>query len=127
MLTYLILSLGLVIEVAAIPSPIVLPRQDTPVVPCSLPIGSQDTTERENAIKTKRETFLYGPPIIPNTSYWPTGSMGDSTIQLHGAQLAADATAVAVTVAADKILAVASFNTVCTKCVVKQLREHQLY
>lgn len=34
-------------------------------------------------IERKRQGYLYGPSLLGNTSYFPTGIMGDSMVQQH--------------------------------------------
>jgi arachidonate 15-lipoxygenase (second type)/8-lipoxygenase (S-type) len=49
--------------------------------PYSLPMTNSNATVRAVAILDKREGFLYGPSICGNVSYWPTGSLGNSTTE----------------------------------------------
>lgn len=42
---------------------------------------SRDPVARAKAIEYKRENFLYGPSIAGNVSYWPTGLLGNASIE----------------------------------------------
>jgi hypothetical protein len=51
------------------------------VVPFSLPMSDSDPTARAQAIAIKRQSFLYGPSIAGNTSFYPTGPLGNTISQ----------------------------------------------
>jgi hypothetical protein len=53
----------------------------------SLPSTDANTTERANAIQVKRDTFVYGPSLGANVSFWPAGSLGNLTVQTDFAEL----------------------------------------
>ncbi|TVY34757.1 Manganese lipoxygenase [Lachnellula subtilissima] len=95
MLTSLVwsLGLGLALEVSSAPSvPQALRRQSANnftsyTIP---PLESSSSSVRASAIKVKADTFLYGPSVAGNTSFWPTGSLGNSTINADFAALSTD-------------------------------------
>lgn len=109
------LSLKFVHQLAANTPQFVLSQHGASAVPYSLPMGSQDTAERANAVEIKREAFTYGQPLFGDTSYWPSGSLGNATVQLHGAQFEQDAASVVAGVGADKSLALSAIKAVCIK------------
>ena len=53
-------------------------------------MGHADVVGRANAIGDKRKRFLYGPSICGNVSYWPTGSLGNSTTESDLARFMVD-------------------------------------
>jgi hypothetical protein len=102
-----VLGLGLAIQVLAIPSlpprsSNLLPRQNITTI-YSLP---DDSPIRAQAIQLKRDNFIYGPSIAGNTSFWPTGSLGNATVQAQFAALVADGGPQRAAVQADSATAV---------------------
>ena len=45
----------------------------------TLPIDDHNTSDRAAAIEQTRKTFLYGPSIAGNNSFYPTGELGNAT------------------------------------------------
>ncbi|TVY94043.1 Manganese lipoxygenase [Lachnellula willkommii] len=91
------LCLGLALEVSCAPSvhvPQALRRQSTDnFTSYSLPpleSSGLNNSVRASAIKVKADTFLYGPSIAGNTSFWPTGSLGNSTVNADYSALSTD-------------------------------------
>lgn len=52
----------------------------------SVPVCSGNGTQRNGAIVAKQAGYLYGPSLMGNTSYFPTGSLGDAMVQRDVAQ-----------------------------------------
>ncbi|CAG8955792.1 hypothetical protein HYFRA_00011661 [Hymenoscyphus fraxineus] len=75
------LVVGLALQVAAFPSSSRKLERRNGTEPYSLPYLCVNATERNAAIQVKRDTFLYGPSIAGNTSFYPTGSLGSSIVQ----------------------------------------------
>lgn len=63
------------------PSQLLRFNASIPGISFSLPSHDLDATGRAKAIVWKRENFLYGPSIAGNVSFWPTGSLGNFTVQ----------------------------------------------
>lgn len=57
------------------------PRQDQ----SKFTISAEDkySSLRALEIERKRQGYLYGPSLLGNTSYFPTGIMGDAMVQQH--------------------------------------------
>lgn len=45
--------------------------------------GDTFSSLRALEIERKRQGYLYGPSLLGNTSYFPTGIMGDAMVQQH--------------------------------------------
>ena len=107
--------LGLALRVSAAPS---APRDITTVkranatTPYTLPGLASDSNARAAAIQTKRDTFLYGPSIAGNTSYWPTGTLGNATVNSQFASLVADGKPQVTAVQADSAAAAQAVTAV---------------
>lgn len=68
------------VEGAAVPSSrSVSKRQDQE--PFSLPQYNINSSARVAGIEAKREGWVYGPSIAGNTSFYPTGSLGDAAVE----------------------------------------------
>ncbi|KAL9627743.1 MAG: hypothetical protein Q9164_007506, partial [Protoblastenia rupestris] len=59
-----------------------------------LPMMDADPTSRAQSIETKRRGFLYGPSKLGNTSFYPTGPLGDERVQRDLALIRPDVTAI---------------------------------
>ena len=46
-----------------------------------LPVFDINWSERYKEIHSNREGYLYGSPLLGNTSYFPTGILGDAMVQ----------------------------------------------
>ncbi len=46
-----------------------------------LPVFDATPSERADQIKRNREGFLYGASLLGNTSYFPTGMLGDAMVK----------------------------------------------
>ena len=46
-----------------------------------LPMFEKDPTAREEQVAVHREGYLYGPPLMGNSSYFPAGKLGDALVQ----------------------------------------------
>lgn len=46
-----------------------------------LPIFDANAAERYNEIQVNREGYQYGRPLLGNTSFFPTGALGDAMVQ----------------------------------------------
>lgn len=84
------LVLGLALQVAAVPSGSRNLQRRNGTEPYSLPTLDANASERKAAIQVKADTFLYGPSVAGNTSFWPTGSLGNSTTKADFSALLAD-------------------------------------
>ena len=71
-----------------------------------------NSAARAQAISDKRAGFLYGPSILGNTSFFPTGPLGDAMVQRDVAQLNADSAVVATAAEADAALVVQALQKV---------------
>ena len=59
---------------------------DNPRVPqgkntYTLPVFDPNSSERFEEIRINRNGFQYGPPLLGNTSFFPTGVLGDAMVQ----------------------------------------------
>ena len=45
--------------------------------------GKDEYSTRTLEIEKKRQGYLYGPSLLGNTSYFPTGVLGDAMVQKH--------------------------------------------
>ena len=57
----------------------------------ALPSEDSNPLERAHQIELKRQGYVYGPSLLGNTSYFPTGSLGDAMVQQHVDQWLSDA------------------------------------
>lgn len=46
----------------------------------SPPVSDVYWADRHKEIRSNREGYLYGPPLLGNTSYFPTGVLGDARV-----------------------------------------------
>ena len=46
-----------------------------------LPMFEMDVPARSRQLQAQREGYLYGPPLMGNTSFFPTGKLGDKLVQ----------------------------------------------
>ncbi|GAP93054.1 putative manganese lipoxygenase [Rosellinia necatrix] len=51
-----------------------------------LPIEDPDPFSRRREVEYRRAGFLYGPSLLGNSSYFPTGILGDAIVQQHQEQ-----------------------------------------
>lgn len=58
----------------------------------SVPTCPQNGTARQQAIAIKRAGYLYGSSLMGNTSYFPSGSLGDAMVERDIAQWTVDYT-----------------------------------
>lgn len=63
--------------VFSIDYPLVSHGKDTYV----LPIFDNNAPERFEEIRLNRQGFLYGAPLLGNTSFFPTGVLGDAMVE----------------------------------------------
>ena len=49
--------------------------------PLALPTNSRDPARRAQEIQLKRQGYLYGPSLMGNSSFFPTGTLGDAMVQ----------------------------------------------
>ncbi len=49
--------------------------------PLALPMSSGDPAQRAQEIQLKRQGYLYGPSVMGNSSFFPTGTLGDAMVQ----------------------------------------------
>jgi hypothetical protein len=78
----------------------------------SLPTADANTTERASAIQVKRNTFVYGPSLGANVSFWPTGSLGNLTVQTDFAELYTASAPSAEAVQVDEAAAITTLTEV---------------
>lgn len=57
----------------------------------TVPIEDHSPSMRTLEIEQKRQGYLYGPSLLGNTSYFPTGSLGAAMVQQHMEEWAQDA------------------------------------
>lgn len=50
-------------------------------LPYVLPMFDQNTSARAAEITRNRAGYLYGPSLIGNTSYFPSGTLGDALVE----------------------------------------------
>ena len=48
-----------------------------------LPVFDHNLTERTEEIEVNREGYVYGPALLGNTSFFPTGVLGDAMVDEH--------------------------------------------
>jgi hypothetical protein len=110
---------GLARQVLAIPSlprPSSLQARQNDTITYSLPDKHDHSALRAQAIRLKRDNFIYGPSIAGNTSFWPTGPLGDATVQTQFAALVADGAPQRAAVQADSATAVQAVIAVSQDC-----------
>lgn len=113
------LCLGLALQAAAAPSSRDnlnehQPRNvSAPGRQYTLPLGPGNTTERANAIVTKRNGFVYGPGICGEEPFWPTGSLGDSITGTDFETFTADGLPVRTAALADQETVTTAVTAVC--------------
>lgn len=78
----------------------VLRRDNVTVIEASLPQFS-DITARLEAISIKRQGWLYGPSLLGNASFFPTGSLGTARMQADMGSFSLDSAYVAPRAQAD--------------------------
>lgn len=114
----ILLSLGATIEAAAISARQKLQdRQvavDNSTAPYTLPQSASNPTARAQAIAATRQTFVYGPDIAGNSSYYPAGPLGNSTAQAEFAELYAVQSVINANSATDAAAAVGAVQQACT-------------
>src|SRR6187402_2184980 len=91
-----LIALGATANAAAVP--LLSPATKAATLP-----QFDNTTSRAAAIRVKREGYLYGPSLLGNSSFFPTGSLAAVRIQADVAQFEVDSTL--VTANSDKDLA----------------------
>lgn len=57
----------------------------------TLPVHDTTPRDRISEIRLAREGYKYGPPLLGNTSYYPTGSLGDAMAARDAAEWYRDA------------------------------------
>ena len=78
----------------------------------SLPLYDGALSSRVAEIELKRQGFLYGPSLLGNTSYFPTGPLGRAMAQQHVDQWLQDAQWLTSTVDAESVAATAELTRV---------------
>ena len=107
-----LLSFGAVASAAVIPSPSGAPALASALNMSvySLPFLA-NSSGRAAAIQYKRNNFFLGPDPVGNTSYFPTGPLGDQIVQADIASVQAD---VVPQLANVKLDAAAAYGAVAT-------------
>ena len=57
---------------------LVSPQYDEPK--CTLPQFDRDPSQRREEVASNHAGFLYGPPLIGNSSFFPNGTLGDQRV-----------------------------------------------
>ena len=78
----------------------------------SLPLYDGALSSRVAEIELKRQGFLYGPSLLGNTSYFPTGPLGSAMAQQHVDQWLQDAKWLTRTVEAESVAATTELDRV---------------
>ena len=71
--------------------------------------------------QVKREGYLYGPSLMGDSAFFPTGVLGNAMVQADYAPFFADHAPVTQMVIADHQVASASINAVSSICVGQEL------
>ena len=107
-----IFVLFLALGVTALPQPEGNGRLVCPTNQTSLPQIDCNATARAQAILVKRQEFLYGPSLIGNASFFPTGNLAQTMIDTAIGQFEQDETVLAPEIDSDLALAEAAVFTV---------------
>ena len=86
--TFLLCTLFLITSFACRAAPIseqYILRKQTPLAEQSkrytLPLSDSTWAARFREVRINREGYHYGPPLLGNTSFFPTGPLGDAMVQ----------------------------------------------
>ena len=79
-----------------------------------LPVFDHKPSDRVDEIKRNRKGYLYGASLIGNTSYFPTGDLGDPMVKEHVDLWYRDAAWVSQKVAEEYQSAAATVSSVST-------------
>jgi len=70
-----------------------------------LPMYDNEPEKRRKEIEEKRKGFLYGKSLLGNSSYFPTGTLGDAMVQTQQRQWYAEADPLTQAVGFDSMMA----------------------
>ncbi|KAI1324959.1 Lipoxygenase [Xylariaceae sp. FL0255] len=76
----------------------------------ALPVEDYDPISRRREVEYKRSGYLYGPSLLGNSSYFPTGVLGDAIVQEHQRQWYENAEELVRTVAQEAEIAFAAIQ-----------------
>lgn len=77
-----------------------------------LPMHDSDPCRRIREIEEKQHGYLYGPSLLGNSSYFPTGPLGDAMVQQHQDKWYSDASWLVDTVSKEAETAAAALEKV---------------
>ena len=72
-----------------------------------------DLKARKDSLLEKRRTFLYGPSICGNVSYWPDGTLGTLVTKTDLEALKADSASVQISVKVDETVIAENITAIC--------------
>ena len=78
-----------------------------------LPMDDRFPSQRTEQVRKQRLGFLYGPSLLGNSSYFPTGAMGNAMVQEHQDLWFQDSAAIVEAVAEEMASAAAAVREVC--------------
>ena len=84
-----------------------------------LPMHDGDPCQRIREIVEKQRGYLYGPSLLGNSSYFPTGPLGDAMVQQHQDRWYADASWLVDTVSQEAKTAAAALEKVIAVSVCR--------
>lgn len=84
----------------------------SPIQQLSLPNEDIDPYSRRREVEVKRTGFLYGPSLLGNSSYFPTGVLGNAMVQQHQDQWYEDAAWLVETAGEEAAAAMAAIQDV---------------
>jgi hypothetical protein len=85
-----------------------------PIQKFLLPLEDPDPSSRRKEVKYRQIGFQYGPSLLGNSSYFPTGPLGDAMVQQHQDQWYRDAGWLVRTVEGEIAAALAAIESVST-------------
>lgn len=104
----LVLALGIAVQGAALPTHGEIRQGCVPTNQTNIPQNECNATARAQAILVKRQGYLYGPSLIGDASFFPTGNLADVMIQTAIAQFEQDETVLTYEINSDLALAEAA-------------------
>lgn len=84
----------------------------------TLPVEDRVPCKRVLGIEHKRQGYLYGPSLLGNTSYFPTGILGNAMVQQHMDQWLQDASWLTSVVEEEVNVAAATLKKASSICLI---------
>jgi hypothetical protein len=87
-------------------------KRDNETEPFSLPDNDSDIEARASALQLKHAGWTYGPPKAGNTSFYPTGALGEPATKQQAVELGQFQDLVSANVSSDSQKAAAAITAV---------------